>query len=161
MMSFRSLRLAETRLALGTVWLLEALAEAKGRHALYEKQSPQILRALRELALVESTESSNRIEGVTVERDRLLSLNPSAGLPGVRGARWPGASSPRVQGRPDRLRAGARAQPLRHRGRRAALPKREPGDDPDRHEPVAEAGAARDPGARPGCPLATARAEMR
>lgn len=74
MMSFRGSRLAETRLALGTVWLLEALAEAKGRHALYEKQSPQILRALRELALVESTESSNRIEGVTVERDRLRPL---------------------------------------------------------------------------------------
>lgn len=74
MMSFRGSRLTETRLALGTVWLLEALAEAKGRHALYERQSPQILRALRELALVESTESSNRIEGVTVERDRLRPL---------------------------------------------------------------------------------------
>lgn len=74
MMSFRGTRLAEIRLPLGTVWLLESLAESKGRQALYEKQSPQILKALRELALVESAESSNRIEGVTVERDRLRPL---------------------------------------------------------------------------------------
>lgn len=52
MMSFRGTRLAEIRLPLGTVWLLESLAESKGRQALYEKQSPQILKALRELALV-------------------------------------------------------------------------------------------------------------
>jgi Fic family protein len=74
MMSFRGTRIAEIRLPLGTVWLLESLAESKGRQALYEKQSPQILKALPELALVESTESSNRIEGVTVERARLRPL---------------------------------------------------------------------------------------
>ncbi|MBI3057834.1 MAG: Fic family protein [Deltaproteobacteria bacterium] len=74
MMSFRGNRLVETQLPLGTVWLLEKLAESKGKQALYEKQSPQILKALREMALVESTESSNRIEGVTVERDRLRPL---------------------------------------------------------------------------------------
>ena len=74
MMSFRGSRLAETRLPLGTVWLLESLAEAKGRQALHEKQSPQLLNALRELALVESTESSNRIEGVTIDRARLRPL---------------------------------------------------------------------------------------
>lgn len=74
MMSFRGQRLAETQLPLGTVWLLEKLAESKGKQALYEKQSPQILKALREMALVESTESSNRIEGVTVERERLRPL---------------------------------------------------------------------------------------
>jgi hypothetical protein len=74
MMSFRGSRLVATRFPLGTVWLLESLAESKGRQALYEKQSPQILKALRELALVESTESSNRIEGVTVEHSRLRPL---------------------------------------------------------------------------------------
>jgi hypothetical protein len=74
MMSFRGSRLSGTRLPLGTVWHLETLAEAKGRRVLYLTQSPQILKALRELALVESAESSNRIEGVTVERDRLRPL---------------------------------------------------------------------------------------
>ena len=73
-MSFRGKRLADIRLPLGTVWLLEKLAESKGKQVLYEKQSPQILRALREMALVESTESSNRIEGVIVERERLRPL---------------------------------------------------------------------------------------
>jgi len=74
MMTFRGHRLAETKLALSAVWLLEELAELKGRQSLYEKQSPQILKVLRELALVESTESSNRIEGVTVEQGRLRPL---------------------------------------------------------------------------------------
>jgi Fic family protein len=74
MMSFRGDRLAATELPQGTIWLLESLAESKGRQDLYERQSPQILEALRELALVESAESSNRIEGVTVEADRLRPL---------------------------------------------------------------------------------------
>jgi len=50
------------------------IAEAKGRQELYTKQSPQVLRALHEMALVESAESSNRIEGVTVEPARLRPL---------------------------------------------------------------------------------------
>jgi Fic family protein len=48
--------------------------ECKGRQQLYERQKPEVLRILRELALVESTESSNRIEGVTVEWARLRPL---------------------------------------------------------------------------------------
>ena len=71
MMSFRGTRLQDTRLPLSTVWLLESLAESKGRQQLFERQSQQLLTTLREMALIESTESSNRIEGVTVERSRL------------------------------------------------------------------------------------------
>lgn len=74
MMSFRGPRLASLKLPLGTVWLLESLAESKGRQQLFEAQSPQVLRSLKELALVESAESSNRIEGVTVEHARLRPL---------------------------------------------------------------------------------------
>lgn len=74
MMSFRGTRLQDLRLPQGTVWMLETLAEAKGRQHLYEHQSPQVLKSLREMALVESAESSNRIEGVTVERNRLRPL---------------------------------------------------------------------------------------
>jgi Fic family protein len=74
MMSFRGTRLQNTKLPLSIVWLLETLAESKGRHQLYEKQSPQMLKSLREMALIESAESSNRIEGVTVERNRLRPL---------------------------------------------------------------------------------------
>lgn len=73
-MSFRHNRLGALSLPQGTVWLLESLAEARGKQALYEAQSPQMLEALREMALIESAESSNRIEGVTVERSRLRPL---------------------------------------------------------------------------------------
>ena len=66
MMSFRDGRLAKLALPVGTVWLLTDIAEAKGRQTLYVKQAPQLLKALRETALVQSVESSNRIEGVTV-----------------------------------------------------------------------------------------------
>jgi hypothetical protein len=70
MMSFRKERLRDLVLPAGTVWLMTDIAEAKGRQDLYLKQSPQIFKALRELALIQSVESSNRIEGVTVAPDR-------------------------------------------------------------------------------------------
>ncbi|MBP9127257.1 MAG: Fic family protein [Elusimicrobia bacterium] len=62
------------RLPLETVWLLNAVAEHKGRQDLYTKQFPETLRALGEAALIQSAESSNRIEGVTVDRHRLKPL---------------------------------------------------------------------------------------
>ena len=74
MMTFRDTRLEKTQLGQASIWLLESLAESKGKQALYEKQSPQILESLKQLALVESAESSNRIEGVTVEQKRLRPL---------------------------------------------------------------------------------------
>ncbi|MBK6849282.1 MAG: Fic family protein [Proteobacteria bacterium] len=74
MMSFRGTRLQELRLPQGTVWMLETLAAARGKQELYEHQSPQALKTLRELALIESVESSNRIEGVTVDHARLRPL---------------------------------------------------------------------------------------
>jgi Fic family protein len=74
MMSFRGKRLDAVQPPLSLFWLAEALGESKGRQELYKRQSPQVLEALWELALVESTESSNRIEGVTVQRQRLRPL---------------------------------------------------------------------------------------
>lgn len=74
MMSFRNSRLRKFAVPMSTNWLLNDLAEAKGKQELYTRQSPQLLRALREMALVQSVESSNRIEGVTVAADRLRPL---------------------------------------------------------------------------------------
>lgn len=74
MMSFRGGRLGKLALPIGTVWLLTDIAEAKGRQALYAKQVPQLLKALRDAAIVQSVESSNRIEGVTVAAERLRPL---------------------------------------------------------------------------------------
>src|SRR6516225_7200384 len=73
-MSFRGGRLRDWAIPASTVWLLADVAEAKGKQELYTKQSPQRLKALREQALIQSVESSNRIEGVTVEPDRLRPL---------------------------------------------------------------------------------------
>lgn len=71
MMSFRGDRLAKTKLPPSTVWLLEKVAESKKKQALHEKQSRRFLKTLQETSLVEGAESSNRIDGVTVELERL------------------------------------------------------------------------------------------
>jgi len=69
-----SFKRENVELPLSTVWLMNSIAEYKGKHKLYAKQSPQILKTLLETALIESTESSNRIEGVTVDKARLKPL---------------------------------------------------------------------------------------
>jgi Fic family protein len=53
---------------------LRALGEYQGKQRLYAAQSPEILADLRQVAVVESTESSNRLEGVVVTPARLKSL---------------------------------------------------------------------------------------
>ena len=53
---------------------LRSLGEHRGRQALFLEQSPQTLDDLKRVAVVESIESSNRLEGVFVSRPRLRSL---------------------------------------------------------------------------------------
>lgn len=53
---------------------VRAIAEAKGQEALYHKQVPQALESLRQVALIQSTESSNRIEGIYAEHARIVAL---------------------------------------------------------------------------------------
>jgi Fic family protein len=50
---------------------LRALGEEKGRQALFARQSPEVLESSRTLATIESTESSNRIEGITAPKKRI------------------------------------------------------------------------------------------
>ena len=57
-----------------TSWYLSDLGEALGKQALFTRQAPQKLKALREHALIESAVSSNRIEGVEVEQKRIATL---------------------------------------------------------------------------------------
>ena len=64
-------RLSEISIPLGTSWLLGACMEARGKQDLWMKQKPEVLEVLREQAIIQSTESSNRIEGVTIPADRL------------------------------------------------------------------------------------------
>lgn len=57
-----------------TAWYISQCTEARGMQELWKKVRPEVLKNLRESALIQSTESSNRIEGVTVDPGRLLPL---------------------------------------------------------------------------------------
>lgn len=57
-----------------TAIYLTDLGEARGRQELYTRQSPQKLKTLKEHALIESAVSSNRIEGVTIDRSRVATV---------------------------------------------------------------------------------------
>jgi len=67
-------RLADRPIPIGTGWLLGACMEARGKQDLWLRQKPEVLEVLREQAIIQSAESSNRIEGVTVEANRLRPL---------------------------------------------------------------------------------------
>jgi len=53
---------------------VRTIGEFRGRQILHERQSPEVLDTLRRAAMIQSVESSNRIEGVTVAADRLEPL---------------------------------------------------------------------------------------
>jgi Fic family protein len=55
-------------------WYLADLGEARGKQELFRRQTPQVLKALREHAVIESAVSSNRIEGVVVDQSRVRTV---------------------------------------------------------------------------------------
>jgi len=74
MNTLRLLSQAGTTVPVGTSWYLADLGKARGQQELFTRQAPQRLKTLREHALIESAVSSNRIEGVTVQPDRVREL---------------------------------------------------------------------------------------
>lgn len=74
MHSLTSEYLARLRFDTRQLASLRALGEYRGKQRLYIAQSPEVLSDLRQVAAVESTESSNRLEGVVVAPHRLKSL---------------------------------------------------------------------------------------
>ena len=54
--------------------MISKISEYKGMQNLYKKQSPQILKTLLQIATIQSTESSNKIEGIIVPHERIVSL---------------------------------------------------------------------------------------
>lgn len=60
---------------------LKALGEYRGRQELFRRQTPELLSALRDAAVIESTESSNRIEGVLAPHHRVEALVLKAATP--------------------------------------------------------------------------------
>lgn len=68
---FNAERIDSLNLPLRTAWLLGECMEARGKQELWMRQRPEVLHALREQAVIQSVESSNRIEGVSIAADRL------------------------------------------------------------------------------------------
>ena len=54
--------------------IIGEIREYKGKQELYKNQSPQVLNNLIEVATIQSTESSNRIEGVIAPHKRIVDL---------------------------------------------------------------------------------------
>ncbi len=71
MLSLDPKKLSAMSIPIGTGWLLGFCMEARGKQELWIRQKPELLQVLREQAIVQSVESSNRIEGVTIPAERL------------------------------------------------------------------------------------------
>lgn len=81
MKSFEHGYIYDTPLSHQLLKAMRTIGEFKGRQALYARQSPEILETLRKTAIVQSTESSNRIEGITVSPKRLPGLVAKSAKP--------------------------------------------------------------------------------
>ena len=54
--------------------VLKKIGEYRGKQELFNRQTPEILESLQQVAIIESSESSNRLEGVTAPHDRIEAL---------------------------------------------------------------------------------------
>jgi Fic family protein len=70
-MTFRNEKLKNKDIPMKIVKLIGKINEYKGKQELYIEQSPQILRKLKEVAIIQSTKASNSIEGIVVTDKRL------------------------------------------------------------------------------------------
>ena len=74
MSSFDRKYIESIRLHPSIAWSLAQIAEAKGLQEVWRRTKPEVVSKLRESALIQSSASSNRIEGVEVEAKRLIPL---------------------------------------------------------------------------------------
>ena len=74
MISFESGVLEAMPIPYRLLRIVRQISEYRGKQDLFKQQSPQVLETLRQVALIQSTESSNRIEGVTAPAERIRSL---------------------------------------------------------------------------------------
>lgn len=54
--------------------IVRHLGECRGKQDLYKEQSPQMLETLRQTAIIQSVESSNRLEGITAPHKRIKEI---------------------------------------------------------------------------------------
>jgi Fic family protein len=74
MRSFEHGYLLEQPISQNLLMTVGKLGEYRGRQELYRDQSPELLETLKRVAIIQSVESSNRIEGITVAADRLEAI---------------------------------------------------------------------------------------
>jgi Fic family protein len=58
----------------GLLGTIRQIGEYKGKETLFKQQTPQVLETLKQIAIIQSTESSNRIEGIEAPPERIKKL---------------------------------------------------------------------------------------
>jgi Fic family protein len=84
MKSFEDNRVLRQPLTPGLLSTVRVIGEFKGKQDLWQKQFPEVLNSLKELAIIQSTESSNRLEQITAAPERLRDLVFQRTLPADR-----------------------------------------------------------------------------
>lgn len=74
MKSFIIDHLEKLRIPHHLIGIIRQIGEHRGKQELYKQQAPEILENLRHVAIIQSTESSNRLEGITAEFKRIKDL---------------------------------------------------------------------------------------
>lgn len=74
MSSFESNVIGRQPITQSLLQSIRLIGEYKGKQELFKEQAPQILATLLQTSIIQSTESSNRIEGVTALPDRIKEL---------------------------------------------------------------------------------------
>jgi Fic family protein len=63
---------------------IQRIGEFKGKQTLFHQQTPEILDSLKQVAIIESSESSNRLEGITAPRKRVEAIVKQSSMPANR-----------------------------------------------------------------------------
>lgn len=81
MKSFSTNYLASLAIPHHLVSIIRQIGEYKGKQDLYKKQAPEMLENLRHVAMIQSTESSNRLEGITADIKRIKEIVEETSAP--------------------------------------------------------------------------------
>ena len=65
----------------GDASTFQKIGEYKGKQGLFTQQTPEILDSLKQVAIIESSESSNRLEGITAPRKRVEAIVKESSTP--------------------------------------------------------------------------------
>ena len=74
MRSFEHGYLLEQPISQNLLVMVRSIGEHRGRQSLLLEQAPEVQESLRRVAMIQSVESSNRVEGVTVAADWLEAI---------------------------------------------------------------------------------------